>query len=79
MRVFTAAPRLLEMFLDRFYYQRHTNTGAAAHEARLSPCKASRIAPDAVSEEKAAGIDNYEHAADYSPEEKAAVHFAEHR
>lgn len=96
-RVFAAAPELLQTFLEGFYWQWHTNTGAAAEAAQLSPrlkelvrlriatlngcksCKASRMVPDAVPEELAAAIDNYE-AEDgdrYSDAEKAAVRFAE--
>jgi alkylhydroperoxidase family enzyme len=36
-RAFAAAPELLEMYLTRFYYPWHTNTGDAAAHARLTP------------------------------------------
>lgn len=36
-RAFASAPELLEQYLTGFYYNWHTNTGAAAGLARLSP------------------------------------------
>ncbi len=36
-RAFAPAPELLEMYLTRFYYPWHTNTGDAEQFARLSP------------------------------------------
>ena len=40
-------------------------------------CKAARLAPDYIPEDQALGIDGYEGSADYTADEKAAIHFAE--
>ena len=40
-------------------------------------CKAARLAPTTHREDEAMGIDGYEGSADYTADEKAAIHFAE--
>lgn len=88
-RAFGPAPDLVEAY-QGFYYPWHT--GGAGHlEPRLKElirlriatlngcvlCKTVRMAPEVVSEsEAAAGVDDAD-AAEFTPRERAAIHFAE--
>lgn len=88
-RAFAPNPDLVEAY-QGFYYPWHTG-GAGVLEPRLKElvrlriatlngcalCKAVRMAPTVVSEEEAAaGVDNADDA-EFTPRERAAIHFAE--
>ena len=88
-RAFAHNPDLVEAY-QAFYHPWHTG-GAGLLEPRLKElirlriatlngcvlCKTVRMAPEVVAEsEAAAGVDNAD-AADFTPRERAAIHFAE--
>jgi alkylhydroperoxidase family enzyme len=88
-RAFGPAPDLVEAY-QGFYYPWHTG-GAGQLEPRLKElirlriatlngcvlCKTVRMAPEVVSESEAAvGVDDAD-AAEFTPRERAAIHFAE--
>jgi alkylhydroperoxidase family enzyme len=88
-RAFGPVPDLVEAY-QGFYYPWHTG-GAGLLEPRLKElirlriatlngcvlCKTVRMAPEVVSEsEAAAGVDDAD-AAEFTPRERAAIHFAE--
>jgi len=88
-RAFAPNPDLVEAY-QAFYHPWHTG-GAGLLEPRLKElirlriatlngcvlCKTVRMAPEVVAEsEAAAGVDNAD-AADFTPRERAAIHFAE--
>jgi alkylhydroperoxidase family enzyme len=90
-QAFAPAPELLESFIA-WYFPWHSNTGEQPTRlpARLKElvrlrlatftgcraCKSARTAEETVYEEDALGVDT-EHAESFSPEERAAIAFAE--
>lgn len=88
-RAFAPNPDLVQAY-QGFYHPWHTG-GAGTLEPRLKElirlriatlngcvlCKSVRMAPDVVAEDEAAsGVDNAD-AAEFTPRERAAIHFAE--
>lgn len=88
-RAFAPAPDLVEAY-QGFYYPWHTG-GAGLLDPRLKElvrlriatlngcvlCKSVRMAPEVVAEEEAAsGVDRADEA-EFTPRERAAIHFAE--
>ena len=89
-RAFAANPELVETY-QKFYLPWHTSAGVGQLDARLKElvrlriatlngcklCKTVRMAPATVSEAEAAeGVDDAD-SGNFTPRERAAIHFAE--